>query len=67
MPRWLDERKGLPCNLELVAGFRDACARVAELIDLFGAADKVLEATLHETLSREALGLQLIERAADER
>jgi hypothetical protein len=30
------------------------------------AADKVLEAALHETLSREALGLQLIEQAADE-
>jgi hypothetical protein len=66
VPRWLEGRRGLPCDLELVAGFRDVCARVAELLDLFAAADMVLEATLHETLSREALGLPLIEQAADE-
>jgi hypothetical protein len=65
-PRWLDGRRGLPCDLELVAAFRDLCARVAELLDLFAAADMILEASLHETLSREALGLPLIE-AADER
>jgi hypothetical protein len=57
VPRWLEGRRGLPCDLELVTSFRDLCARVAELLDLFAAADMVLEATLHDTLSREALGL----------
>jgi hypothetical protein len=36
---------------------RDICSRIAELIDRFGEADIVLEATLRETLPREALGL----------
>jgi hypothetical protein len=31
-------------------------ARVAELIDLFAEADTVLESTLADTLTREALG-----------
>ena len=35
---------------------RDICGRIAELIDLFAEADSVLDATLHETLTREALG-----------
>jgi hypothetical protein len=39
-----------------VRELRDICGRIAELIDLFAEADIVLEATLHETLSREALG-----------
>jgi hypothetical protein len=36
---------------------RDICSRIAELIDRFAEADIVLEATLRETLPREALGL----------
>ncbi|GIL03062.1 MAG: hypothetical protein BroJett030_29610 [Alphaproteobacteria bacterium] len=35
---------------------RDICGRIAELIDLFAEADTVLESTLQETLTREALG-----------
>ena len=54
-------------NRQAIPWPRPVACPVAELIDLFGAADKVLDATLHETLSREALGLQVIERAADER
>jgi hypothetical protein len=57
LPRWLDGRAGLPADLALVQEFRDICGRIAELIDLFAAADIVLEATLRETLTREALGL----------
>jgi hypothetical protein len=37
--------------------FRDICGRVSELIELFAEADIVLEATLEQTLTREALGL----------
>jgi hypothetical protein len=40
-----------------VRELRDICGRIAELIDLFAEADIVLEATLSETLTREALGL----------
>jgi hypothetical protein len=65
LPRWLSGRVGLPADLALVRELRDVAARIAELIDLFAKADIVLEATLHETLSREALGLQPVERDAD--
>ena len=57
MPRWLEARVGLPADFVLVSELRDICGRIAELIDLFARADTVLEATLHETLTREALGL----------
>lgn len=57
VPRWLDARVGLPVDLALVRELRDICGRIAELIDLFAQADIVLEATLQETLTREALGL----------
>jgi hypothetical protein len=57
LPRWLEGRKGVSANLALVRELRDICGRIAELIDLFREADIVLEATLNETLTREALGL----------
>lgn len=66
VPRWLDARIGLFADLALVTEFRDICGRVAELIDLFADADNVLEATLHEPLSREALGLGLAGHDANE-
>lgn len=56
LPRWLEARVGLPADLALVRELRDIGGRAAELIDLFAEADIVLEATLHESLSREALG-----------
>jgi predicted helicase len=56
VPRWLEARVGLPVDLALVRELRDICGRIAELIDLFAQADTVLEATLQETLTREALG-----------
>lgn len=65
-PRWLHGRVGLPADFALVQDFRDICARVAELIDLFDRADEVLEAALHETLSREALGLAREGQEADD-
>ena len=58
VPRWLEARVGLPADLALVSELRDIGARIAELIDLFAEADIVLEATLHESLTREALGFR---------
>lgn len=58
VPHWLQARVGLDADLALVQEFRDICARVAELVELFEQADAVLEAVLSETLSREALGLE---------
>ncbi len=66
VPRWLEARVGLPADLALVRELRDTCGRIAELIDLFGEADIVLEATLHETLTREALGLASVEEDAND-
>jgi hypothetical protein len=58
LPRWLEARVGLPVDLSVVRELRDICGRVAELIDLFAKADILLQATLHETLSRKALDLR---------
>lgn len=66
VPRWLEARAGLPADLALVLELRDICGRIAELIDLFTQADIVLEATLHETLTREALGLVAVEHEAND-
>jgi hypothetical protein len=66
LPRWLEARVGLPANLALVQEMREICGRIAELIDLFAQADIVLEATLQETLTREALGLDLVEQDAND-
>lgn len=57
-PRWLEGRLGLPADLALVQELRDICGRIAELIDRFAEADIVLESTLRESLTREALGLE---------
>jgi hypothetical protein len=66
VPRWLEARIGLDADLALVTELRDICGRVAELIDLFAEADNVLEATLHEPLSRDALGLVPRQHDTDE-
>jgi hypothetical protein len=66
IPRWLEARVDLPADLALVRELRDICGRVAELIDLFAQADILLEATLHESLTREALGLGLGEQQAND-
>jgi hypothetical protein len=66
LPRWLEARIGLPADLALMRELRDICGRIAELIDLFAEADNVLDATLHETLTREALGLDAREQVPDD-
>jgi hypothetical protein len=55
--RWLEGRAGLPVDLALFDAFRDVCARLAELIDLFDRADTLLADSLAATLNREALGM----------
>jgi hypothetical protein len=67
VPRWLSARIGLPADLALVSEFRDICARIAELIDLFSRSNVILEATLRDMLSREALGLSPNEHDAHDK
>ncbi|TVR99988.1 MAG: hypothetical protein EA406_01650 [Rhodospirillales bacterium] len=55
--RWLDGRAGLSVDLALFEAFRDVCARLAELIDLFARADTLLTHALTAPLARDALGL----------
>ncbi len=66
VPRWLEARIGLAADLALVRELRDICGRIVELVDLFAEADIVLEATLHETLTREALGLAPLAQDAND-
>lgn len=66
LPRWLEARVGVPADLGFIRELRDICGRVAELIDLCAEADTVLESTLDDTLTREALGLDPIEGGADD-
>lgn len=69
LPRWIEGRKGLPATLALIRELRDVAARIAELIDWFGKADIVLQATLANTLTREELGFppqQRKERTSDD-
>lgn len=66
LPRWLEARIGLAADLALVSELRDICGRIAELVDLFAEADTVLAATLHETLTREALGFGAVEQEPDD-
>jgi hypothetical protein len=66
LPRWLEARVGLPADLSLLRELRDICGRIAELIDLFAEADIVLAAALHETLTREALGLDRAQQEAND-
>jgi hypothetical protein len=49
-----------------VRDLRDVAARIAELIDLFAQADTVLDTTLSDTLTREALGFGALEGDADD-
>lgn len=66
LPRWLEARVSLPADHAFVREFRDVCGRIAELIELFGQADKVLDAALGDSLSREALHLAPAQRDADD-
>ena len=66
LPRWLEARIRQPCDQAFMREFRDICGRIAELIELFGEADRVLEATLADSLSREALHFEPEPHQADD-
>lgn len=57
LPRWLAARAGQPVDRAFIKQVRDIAGRIAELIDLFDRADKVLEEALQDTLTRTELGL----------
>ncbi len=57
LPRWLAARKGQPVDHALIVATRDVAGRIAELIDLFGRADRVLQQALAATLTRDMLGV----------
>lgn len=66
LPRWLEARIGTTIDQRFFREFRDICGRIAELIELFAQADRVLDAALHDSLSREALHLAPAQREADD-
>ncbi len=66
LPRWLEARIGLPADLAFARELRDICGRIAELIDLFREADIVLETTLREALTHEALGVDAERKEAND-
>ena len=53
--RWLEGREGQTVDLALLDAFRDVCARLAELVDLFGRADTLLAEALAAPLTRDVL------------
>lgn len=57
LPRWLAARAGQPVDRAFIKQVRDIAGRIAELIDLFDRADKMLEEALQDTLTRTELGL----------
>ena len=52
LPHWLAGRAGLPADLALARELRDICGRIAELIELFAQADKILSESLADPLGR---------------
>ena len=58
LPRWLAAREGMTIGPTFIPELRDVAARIAELIDLFDAADSILDRTLDDSLSRAALALE---------
>jgi hypothetical protein len=67
LPRWLAGRQGLAVNHALISAMRDVVGRIAELIDLFARADRLLIQILPATLTKNALGLGANETANNER
>ncbi|MGI8841687.1 MAG: type ISP restriction/modification enzyme [Caulobacteraceae bacterium] len=59
LPRWLAAREGLAIGPAFIPELRDIAARIAQLIDLFAAADSLLAATLGDSLTRAALRLNV--------
>ena len=57
LPRWLEHRRGQPCDLALMKAMRDVAARIAALIMLFDAADPILATAGDDSLTTTQLGL----------
>ena len=57
--RWLDARQGLAVDHALISALRDVVGRIAELIDLFERADRLLIQILPATLTRDMLGMSV--------
>lgn len=53
--RWLEGRKNQVVDLALFDAFRDVCARLAALAELYGRADTLLTDALDTPLTRQAL------------
>lgn len=53
--RWLEGRKNQVVDLALFDAFRDVCARLAELADLYGRADTILADAIDAPLTRDVL------------
>ena len=53
--RWLEGRENQLVDLALFDAFRDVCARLVELADLYGRADTILNDALYAPLTRSAL------------
>ena len=53
--RWLEGRENQIVDLALFEAFRDVCARLAELADLYERADTILTEALEAPLTRSAL------------
>ncbi len=66
LPRWLAGREGLSIGPDFIPQLRDVAARIAELVDLFDAADRILDRTLGDALSRGALGFESGKEGADD-
>jgi hypothetical protein len=61
--RWIAAREGQVIEDTFVPQLRDVAGRIAELIDLFAAADSILTRTLADSLSRTALSLTVLDAA----
>lgn len=66
LPRWLDAREGLEIGPNFIPELRDIAQRIAELVFLFGEADRILDATLTDSLTRTALGVAAEDVPPDE-
>lgn len=66
LPRWLAAREGLEIGASFIPEMRDVAQRIAELLFLFGEADRILDATLADSLTREALGVGAGEAPQDD-
>ncbi len=66
LPRWLAARQALAVDHALISAMRDVVGRIAELIDLFARADRLLIQILPATLTKNALGFAANETANNE-